>query len=180
MKKFSILALALSLTMLSCSSSDDGDTVGTVPEGAPLYAMTAKINGTVFEANNPFGGNTFSDTNIWSYFPLEDYVLLQGRQGFAGPKEINLWLKRSDIAVGTYQIGSETFDTPPSHFIDLIDNTNELSEYTKEGIIEITEVNTTTKIVKGTFQFTTIDDINDPAAPVDFNVTEGSFRYRYE
>ena len=95
-------------------------------------------------------------------------------------REINIWLKRSDIAVGTFPIGQETFDTPPSHFIDLIDNSNDISENTKSGTIIITEVNTTTKIVKGTFQFTTVENVEDPAATVDFNVTDGKFRYTYE
>jgi hypothetical protein len=182
MKKISTLIVALSFSLLSCSS-DDGNSETDNPENPniPTFAMTASIGGTVFQANNPFGNNQFSTTNIFNYYPIADFVLLQGRAGgVAGAKEINLWLKRSDIAVGTYAIGSENFDTPPSHFIDLIDNTNEISEYTKEGIVTITEVNTTTKIVKGTFEFKTVDQINDPQASVDFHVTEGKFRYVYE
>jgi len=173
MKKISFLFLALSLTLFSCSSDGGGG------EDVPEFAMTAKINGATFEANNPFGGNLYSNTNIWSYFPLEDYVLLQGRAGGVwGNPEINLWLKRTDIVVGTYTIGQETFDTPPSHFIDLIDNANEVSEHTKNGTIVITEVNTNTKIVKGTFQFNTVDEL-EPMGPVNFAVTEGTFRYQY-
>jgi hypothetical protein len=169
---------ALALFALGCSSDSDSNENN---EEIPAFAMTAKLNGAAFEANNPFNTNEFSSTNIWSYFPIEDYVMLQGRQGgIFGNPEINIWLKRSDIALGTYAIGTETFDTPPSHFIDLIDNSNDISEYTKSGTINITEVNATTKIVKGTFQFTTIDDPNDPDAPVDITVTDGTFRYKYE
>lgn len=177
MKKISVLLLALSLSLFSCSSDDD------VPGNDPVipdFAMTAKINGTVFQANNPFGTNLVSDGNIWSYFPEEDYIMLQGRPGLVADKEINIWLKKTDMVVGTYEIGSETFDTPPSHFIDLLDNSNDIGEYTKEGVIVITEVNTTTKVVKGTFQFKTVDDINNPDAPSEFSVTEGNFRYIYE
>lgn len=177
MKKISFLALALSLALFSCSSSDSDSS----NNNDPAFAMTAKLNGTTFQANDPFGTNVFATTNIWDYFPMEDYVLLQGRQGgIWGDPEINLWLKRSDIAVGTYAIGQETFSTPPSHFIDLIDNSNDISENTKSGTIVITEVNTSTKIVKGTFQFTTVQELDDPASPVDFNVTDGTFRYKYE
>jgi hypothetical protein len=176
MKKISILFLAFSLTMLSCSSSDDSSNSNT-----PQFAMTAKINGTTFEANNPFGTNMFSSTNIWNYYPLEDFVMLQGRQGGAlGVPEINLWLKRTDIAVGTYTFGLENFDTPPSHYIDLIDLVSQESEYTKSGTIVITNVNASTKIVKGTFQFTTVADPNDPNAPVNYTVTNGTFNYQYE
>jgi hypothetical protein len=178
MKKISILALALS-TLFSCSSSDDDNPIVNIPQN-PDYAMTAKLNGVLFQTNNPFGNNEFSDTNIWDYYPEEDYVMLQGRQGILGNPEINIWLKRSDIVVGTYVIGEETFDTPPSHFIDLIDNSNDISEITKEGVITITEVNPVTKIVAGTFHFTTVDELGNPSAPIDFNVTEGTFRYTYE
>jgi hypothetical protein len=176
MKKISILVLALSLTLFSCSSDSDSPS-----ENNPEFAMTAKINGVTFQANTPFGNNEFSDFNIWSYFPEGEYIMLQGRQGgIMGSPEINIWLKVSDIAVGTYPIGQETFDTPPSHHISLVDATNEISEHTKGGTIVITEVNTSTKIVKGTFQFTTVDELDNPAAPVDYNVTNGTFRYTYE
>ncbi|HEX8270590.1 MAG TPA: DUF6252 family protein [Flavobacterium sp.] len=176
MKKL-ILALALSVTLFSCSS-DEGDVPG--PDPIADFAMTAKLNGTTFQANNPFNGSQFSNTNIYDYYPMEDFVLLQGRQGgILGNPEINLWLKRSDIALGTYPIGEETYDTPPSHHIDLIDNLTDGFETTAGGSVTITEVNTTTKIVKGTFQFTTLQDADSPEIP-PFNVTEGNFRYVYE
>ncbi len=175
MKKFSVALLAAPF-LFSCSSNDDSG-----EDTTPDFAMTAKLNNVVFEANNPFGNNAFSGTNIWSYFPEEDYVMLQGRQGgIVGNPEINIWLKRSDIVEGTYTIGQETFDTPPSHFIDLIDNSNDISEHTKSGTIIITDVNTSTKVVKGTFQFQTVDELGNPAAPVDINVTDGTFNYKYE
>lgn len=176
MKKISFLLLTLSLTLSSCSSSDGGG------DDTPEFAMTAKINGQTFEANNPFGTNDYSSTNIWSYYPIEDYVMLQGRAGgVMGMPEINIWLKRSQIAVGTYTLAPETFDTPPSHYIDLIDNRDDEVEKTKSGTIIITEVNTSTKIVKGTFQFTSTDgDQDDPASIVNATVTDGKFRYKYE
>ncbi len=175
MKKIPFLFLALSLTLFSCSSDSSSSE-------DPAFAMTAKINGVTFEANNPFGTNEYSTTNIWSYYPIEDYVMLQGRAGGAfGNPEINLWLKRSQIAVGTYILAPETFGTPTSHYIDLIDNSNSESETTKSGTIIITEVNTATKIVKGTFQFKSTDgDQDDPASIVNMDVTNGTFRYKYE
>lgn len=196
MKKIAMLALALSFTVFSCSSDDGGS--NTNPEnpenpenpqnpqnpenpGTPAFAMTAKINGTTFQANNPFGTNVFSSTNIFNYYPLAEFVLLQARQGGVwGNPEINLWLKRSDIEVGTYVIGQETFSTPPSHFIDLIDNSNDISESTKQGTVTITSVNTTTHIVKGTFEFKTVQDVDDVTPNFDFNVTQGTFNYKYE
>lgn len=173
MKK--LILLVSIVFFVSCSSDSGSD------DSQPQYAMTAKINGVDFNANTPFGDNLYADTNIWNYFPIEDYVLLQGRQGgIVGNPEINLWLKRSDIVVGTYSLGQETFDTPPSHFIDLIDNSNDVYENTKNGTIIITEVNTSTKIVKGTFQFNCVDNLDEPNEPVNFAVTNGTFRYKYE
>jgi hypothetical protein len=143
-------------------------------------AMTAIINGVQFQANNPFGTNLFSSTNIWDYYPLTDYVMLQGRQGgILGNPEINIWLKRSDMNVGTYVFGKETFSTPPSHFIDLTDTSNAMSENTVQGTITITEVNPTTKIVKGTFSFTTTDDLFPAIPVVNYTVTNGTFNYQY-
>jgi len=176
MKKITLLAAFAAFTLFSCSSSD-----GENNQENPEFAMTAKINGNVFEANNPLGTNLFSDTTVFSYFPPEDYILLQGRMGgpFGNP-EIELWLKKSDIVVGTYPIGPYTFSTPPSHFIDLIDLSNAEYEDTRSGTVTITDVNTSTKIVTGTFEFNTVDDLQDPNAPINFHITEGTFRYQYE
>ncbi|WP_405208605.1 hypothetical protein [Aquimarina sp. LLG6339-5] len=173
--KFILFLTITVLTFLSCSSSDDSS-----PENSN-YAMTAKINGEDFQANNPFGNNEPSSTTIFNYFPKEDFVLLIGREGgVIGGKEIKIWLKKSDIIVGSYETGPETFDTTPSHFIDFLDLTNEIDESTKNGTIEITEVNTSTNTVTGTFSFTTVDGTFDPSSPIDFNITDGTFKYIYE
>lgn len=179
MKKFSVLILALSFGLFSCSSdnNDDSNPDATVPQ----FAMTAKINGATFQANNPYGTNAFSSTNIWSYFPKTDYIMLQGRQGgILGTPEINIWLKKSEMVVGTYPLTPDTRTENQSHHIDLNDLTNDIFEHTKTGVLMITEVNTTTKIVKGTFQFSTVQNVEIATAPIDFEVTEGKFRYTYE
>ncbi|WP_298118699.1 hypothetical protein [Flavobacterium sp.] len=53
-------------------------------------------------------------------------------------------------------------------------------ESTKEGCITIKSVNTTTKKVVGTFQFTTVADTFDSSAPVNYTVTNGTFNYKYD
>ena len=176
MKKLKFLLFSLPFILFACSS-DDSDSSNN-----NQFAMTAKINGVTFEANNPYGTNLYSSTNIWSYFPLEDFVMLQGRKGgLLGNPEINIWLKRTDIAVGTYAFGPETFSTTPSHFIDLIDNSTADNQYTQAGTITITEVNTSTKIVKGTFQFTTTNEPSHyPDAVLNNTITDGTFRYQFE
>lgn len=184
----SIFVIIVSLTFVSCTDepidpslldpSNSTPTNGGVNQ--PAYAMTAKINGVQFLANNPFGTNEFSSTNIYDYYPIADFVMLQGRQGGVfGYPEINIWLKRSQLVVGSYSIGMETFTTSPSHFIDLIDISSTPFENTIQGNITITEVNTTTKIVKGTFNFTTSDDLNVATPLINYTVTNGTFNYKY-
>ena len=152
----------------------------TPTPNTPAYAMTAKINGQQFQANSVFGGNAFSPSNIWTYFPVDDFVLLQGRQGGPlGIPEINIWLKRSDITLGTFSFGRETFNTTPSHFMDLNDAANPGQEYTISGSLTILEVNATAKTVKGTFVFTTTADLFPAIPVVNFTVTEGTFNYKY-
>jgi hypothetical protein len=179
MKKFKSLFLVLPFILFSCSddSDDSNDDDGPNP---PEFAMTASINGVEFKANNPFGNNMFSNTNIFSYFPIEEYVLLQGRAGgvFGNP-EINLWLKRSQIAVGTYTVSEDMFN-PTTHTIDLIDNSNDEGESTVDGTVVITNVNTNTKIVRGTFEFTTSDNASVTNPTINYTITNGTFFYQYE
>jgi hypothetical protein len=174
MKKITQLLLILPFILFSCSS-DDNSKEDTKPE----YAMTATINGISFNANNPFGNNLYSSTNLWTYYPIEDFVMLQGRQGgVLGNPEINIWLKRTKIAVGTYAFTTDE-NNPTSHAIDLTDNSNDSFEYTKEGTITITEVNSNTKIIRGTFKFTTSSSYDNQ---IDTNntITNGTFNYQYE
>jgi hypothetical protein len=174
MKKITQLLLILPLILFSCSSDDSSN-----DETKSEYAMTATINGKSFNANNPFGTNLYSSTNLWTYYPIEDFVMLQARQGgIFGDPEINIWLKRTKIAVGTYAFTTDE-NNPTSHAIDLTDNSNDTFEYTKEGTITITEVNTNTKIIRGTFKFTTSSSYDNQ---IDTNntITNGAFNYQYE
>lgn len=176
MKKITQLLLILPFLFFSCSSDDSSeDSENTKPE----FAMTATINGAEFKANNPFGTNMYSSTNLWNYFPKEDYVMLQGRQGGVyGNPEINIWLKRIDIKVGKYNFSTDQNFTG-THAIDLTDIASDEFEETKNGTITITEVNTKTKIVKGTFEFTTSADYTDQT-DINYTITNGTFNYQYE
>lgn len=177
MKNLKHLLFLLPLFFFSCSSDSDS----SQEETPPAYAMTAKINNVDFAANNPFGNNEFASDNLWSYYPIEDYVRLIGRQGGVfGTPEINIWLRRNQIVVGTYTITTDTTN-PLTHAIDLIDTSNgNVFEETVGGSITITEVNTTTKIVKGTFQFTTSDNVNVANPVINYTITNGTFNYKYE
>lgn len=175
LKKATLFILVLSL-FVSCSSDDDDGGSGTP---TPEFAMTFKIDGELFELNNPFGTNEYSQTNIFSAYPLEDFVLLQSRNGLFGLVEVDLWLKRDQIIAGTtYQVNMNTDESGNDTHIDLIDNRNNFFEGTTSGEVSITSVNTNTKVVKGTFNFIA-QDSSVPDNTI-MNVTEGTFNYIYE
>lgn len=185
MKK-TLFGLSFIFLLFSCSSDDSTNNDGENNENPiptpPTYAMTASINGVAFNANNPFGTNLYTEHNMWDYYPTEEYVRFIGRQdGLWGNPEINIWLKRDLMTPGSYTLYPDDGTNPGTHAIDLIDNSNDELENTVTGTVTILEVNTNTKIVKGTFEFTTTDDYNFIANPViNYTVTEGTFYYQYE
>lgn len=169
-------ALFIATIMLnSCSNNDSSETPPVTPN---TYAMTAKINGVLCEMNNVFGSNA-STTTIWDYYPSTEFIRLQGTFGGFGEKEIDIWIKRTDLVVGTHTIGIETYNPAKTH-VDLIDNTNSESESTYTGSISITAVNTTSKTVTGTFNFNSANNPGVTSPVANFTVTEGTFNYRYD
>ena len=132
--------LAISMTSCSSDSSSSGS----------QWAMTAKINGTLWQMNNPFNTNHDSQS-IFTYYDSADYIRLAGRNGGTfGLDEINLMIKRTDLAVGTIPIGLETFDGAHSQ-LDVNFNSFTNIQDVAEGTITITELNTTAKTIKGTY-----------------------------
>ncbi|MGQ2982448.1 DUF6252 family protein [Flavobacterium sp.] len=170
----SLLACALH----SCSDDDSSSTGGTNNE--PQYAMTVKINGTLYNMTAPLGGNNASQGGF-SEYPDETHIHLQGwpvNLGI-GAMEISLYLDRNNLIPGTYPI--ETDSSPDATFdADLIDNTNDEFESAVSGTITITEVDTTAKKIKGTFQFRTSDDPWVASPVINYDLTEGTFNYDYD
>jgi len=168
-------SLFIMLTIFSGCSNDDTDQ-GNSKE----FPMTAKINGILYEMTNPFGTN--EDTaRIFGYnYSNQDYIILQGRPDLninALSKEINIFINRDDLKVGTYNVGVDT-DEVTTH-IDLIDLETIETENTISGNITITSIDTTNKIVKGTFEFDAADESNINS-PINSVVTEGTFNYKYD
>tara|TARA_B100000953_G_scaffold298011_1_gene293977 strand:+ start:3180 stop:3719 length:540 start_codon:yes stop_codon:yes gene_type:complete len=179
MKKFYYL-FVITLGLLSCSdSSDDQEEMEDI--NPSQFAMTANINGTSFKGNDPLCGNCASSTTVYNYFPEDEYIMLQAWDSEVGfQKSISIWLKKSLLAVGTYEIPNQTFENPSTHFIELVDITTSHPEETYSGTLKITELNTSNKIVQGTFEFETIDYIGDPNQTITVRVTDGTFSYKYE
>ncbi len=170
----SLVMLSLVVSIVSCSSDDDNN---EETDTGSDFAMTFKMNGELFEFNNPFGTNEASDTTIFSAYPSEEYILLQGRAGILGSIEVLIWIDRDDLISGTtYDIDLDTFET--ATHADLINLTDEGFEDTLNGSITITEADTTNLTVRGTFEFNCVRDAYDPT--IVYEITEGTFNYTYE
>ncbi|MEM6686213.1 MAG: hypothetical protein AAF617_10550 [Bacteroidota bacterium] len=170
-----LLVLSVFISMVSCSSDDNGD---TPPEDqGSNFAMTFRMNGELFEFNNPFGTNAASDTTIFSAYSPDEYILLQGRDGILGPIEVLIWIDRDDLVSGTTrQVDFDTFET--ATHVDLINLTDNGFESTLNGSVTILEADTVNKTVRGTFEFNAVRDAYD--TNVVYAITEGTFNYTYE
>ncbi|MFH6944535.1 DUF6252 family protein [Flavobacterium sp. FlaQc-50] len=183
MKTPKILFLFLVLILNSCSSDTDNSNNTETPEvikPVTKYAMTAKIDGTLWEMNNPFGSD-YATKTIFEMYPAEEYILLQGRnRNFVD--EIRLYIKRSDLKIGTYPITKNTFDASKTQ-VEISFNTKGKSQYPVSGSVSITAIDLNTKKVTGTFSFNCVDDDDKPidaSNPITTKVTDGTFNYRYD
>ncbi len=175
-KLFTLFIVLILFSACSTDSDEQSD-----------YAMTFKINGELFEVNNPFGTNEATGT-IFTYYPEDEFIHLSGRTPYTSTESvwlnISIWIDRNDLVVGTYEVGIDTYNNEDTH-IDLINNTNDLTgtgtfpEHTISGNITITAVNPTEKTIEGTFEFNTYHEL-DPTGTPDFVVTEGKFDYVYD
>ncbi|WP_281232104.1 DUF6252 family protein [Flavobacterium gelatinilyticum] len=173
-------ALLLFLVVILNSCSSDDNNTETPDDSTPVseFAMTAKVDGTLWEVNNPFNSN-FATKPLFTYYPAAEYIQLQGRKGF---DEIVLFIKRSDLKVGTYSISPDTYDASKTEIKSTI-NSKANIQYVAEGTLSVTAVDLTAKTVKGTFSFKCVEDYSKPISaenPVTTTVTEGTFNYKYD
>ncbi|WP_166921900.1 DUF6252 family protein [Flavobacterium poyangense] len=183
MKTTKVLFLFLVLILNSCSSDNSNilENTETSENTKPTskYAMTAKIDGTLWQMNNAFNSN-FATKPLFTYYPATEYIQLGGRNNMIN--EIRLMIKRSDLKVGTYPITRSTFDASKTQ-IDMSIHSKENLQYPVEGTLSITSVDLTTKTVAGTFSFNCVEDFSEPISatnPITTKVTEGTFNYRYD
>ena len=180
MKTPKFLLLLLIIILSSCSSdniSEDNPKDLTAPTSK--FAMTAKVDETVWEVNNPHNSN-YATKPLFDYYPATDYIQIVGRRNVID--EIRLYIKRSDLKVGTYPITSTTFDASKTQ-IEVSLNSKGKSQYVVEGSLSITSVDLTAKTVTGTFSFNCVDDYSQPVSasnPVTTKVTAGTFNYKYD
>lgn len=177
------LLLFFILALNSCSSDNNSDETPdnpTVPTSK--FAMTAKVDGKLWEMNNPFNSNAATKP-LFTYYPETEYIQLQGRNGgIFGMDEIRLLIKRSDLKVGTYPITLATNDASKTE-IEMSFNSKANIQYPIEGTLSVTSIDLNTKTVAGTFSFNCVEDYSKPIStsnPVTTKVTEGTFNYKYD
>lgn len=176
MKTLKIILLLSIFTLNSCSSDEETSEETIVPTSK--YAMTAKVDGSLWEVNNPFNSN-FTTKPLFTYYPAAEYIQFQGRKGL---DEIVLYIKRSDLKIGTYPITLATFDASKTQ-IEFTYNSKEKSQYPVEGTLAITSVDLNTKAAAGTFAFNCVEDYSKPISvtnPVTTKVTDGTFSLKYD
>lgn len=174
------LLLFFILVLNSCSSDNNSDETPespTVPTSK--FAMTAKVDGTLWEVNNPFNSN-FATKPLFDYYPATEYIQLVGRKGL---EEIRLLIKRSDLKVGTYTITKSTFDATKTQIeVSMALSKDDIQEVI-EGTIAITSIDLNAKTLAGTFSFTCVEDDSKPVSesnPITTKVTDGTFNYKYD
>ena len=167
-------------TLFSCSSSTTSDNSGTGGTSNDItVAMTTRIDNVVHDTP-PQGGGNNADATGGSYG--NTYFLLKGYYNTASGKaktgfksyEIKIVIPKSDLSVGTHTFTSNI--TSGSFYADLDVNNASPAEVanTKSGSITITNYNSTTKLLKGNFTFTTNDGLNLTATS---HTLIGSFNY---
>jgi hypothetical protein len=181
MKTTKILFLFLILILNSCSS-DDNNNSETPGDNNPAskFAMTAKIDGTLWEMKNPFSSD-YATKPLFNYYPPTEYIQLQGRKTLID--EIRIFIKRSDLKAGTYTITPATYDASKTQVEMSYNSKGTNIQYPIEGNVVITAVDTNAKTVKGTFWFNCVEDSSKPVSssnPITTKVTDGTFSYRYD
>lgn len=177
MKTSKILLLFLILVLNSCSS-DNSDSALT-PDTESKFAMTANVDGNLWEVNNPFNSN-FATKPLFNYYPASDFIQFQGRNGF---EEIRLLIKRSDLKVGVYPITAAKYDGSKTQIeVSMALSKQNLQEVI-EGNLAINSIDLSSKIVAGTFSFNCVEDDSKPISssnPITTKVTNGIFKFKYD
>jgi hypothetical protein len=174
------LLLFLILLLNSCSSdnnSEENPETPTVPTSK--FAMTAKVDGTLWEVNNPFNSN-FATKPLFDYYPATEYIQLVGRKGL---EEIRLYIKRSDLKIGSYTITKSTYDASKTQIEVSMALSKENMQEVIEGNISITSIDLSAKTLAGTFSFSCVEDDSKPVSAsntITTKVTDGTFNFKYD
>jgi hypothetical protein len=174
---FSVFVLT---TLFSCSSdSNSANNNSGGSSNVTTVAMTTTIDGTIYDTPPQNGGNAADATGGSygnTYFLLKGYYNTASGKAKTGFKsyDIKIVVPKSDLSLGTHTFTSSI--VAGQYYADLdINGVNPAETVnTTSGSITITSYNTTTKLLKGSFNFTTNDGIN---LTTDSHDLIGSFNY---
>lgn len=162
-KKFLVLSVAV-LFVVSCSSSDDGKQTSDATQTEATIAIVGRVDNVLYNFPSPSPTNT-ADASGGEYG--SNYYLLKGTNtkgpaSKTGTKtiDIKLVVPKSDLSLGIHnfvatQVAGEYYadmdisNTLPSETVNTI-----------SGYIKILSYNSSTKELKGAFNFTTDDGVN--------------------
>lgn len=165
----------------SCSSSSSSDNSGTTGTGTDVaVAMTTRIDGVIYDTPPENGGNSADVSGGEygsSYFLLKGYKNVgTGKQAKIGNKiyNIKIAIPKSDVSVGTHSFNSTLVSGGYYADFDILGVSPAEAANTISGTITVISYNSTTKLVKGGFNFTTNDGVNLTATS---HTLVGSFSY---
>lgn len=175
----------------NCSATENSDWVGPVSVNAVTgnidtspAMMTANIDGTQYNNMQPFMYPITPDVHVENQGAFPDYPLflwIQGDTNITGltnQREINLHIPNSKWAPGTYNlIWDAGYEQTECWVKFVLLTTPEYHATNCTGTVTVTEFNTVTRRIKGTFQFSYIK-VDANSNPVGtFQVTNGTFNY---
>ena len=134
----------------------------------PEFYFQCKVDGVLYEPDNC--------SNCNSKELLGDTVLLLGAN--RGNEGLSIAILKHNISVGNYNLGKELIENKGSAYYDnTIGSPSDIfrTDSIRTGIINITELDRTNKIIVGTFNF---DAYNIPQNKI-VKITEGKFRLNY-
>lgn len=163
---FSVIVLT---TLFSCSSdnsSTNNSGGGGTGGSDTTVAMTTRIDGVIYDTPPQNGGNAADATGGEygsNYFLLKGYKYVgAGKQAKVGNKiyNIKVVIPKNDITVGTHSFNATLVTGGYYADFDISGISPAETVNTIGGSITITSYNTSTKLVKGNFNFTTCDGVN--------------------
>lgn len=179
MKKFFfVFFIGLIISCSSDDSSSGGGTPTSVPMSATIdsqsFSMEPEVGG---DLGDPSGGMYGSD-----YYELEGYKEKSGTAKSSSAKVptvnfeyyVRLAIPKINKEAGTYNFTGPQL--PNGYYADLdviIDGESGEAEETLNGSVVVTSYDSTTKRIKGTFQFTTSDGVS----ATQTHSVSGSFNY---
>lgn len=186
MIKKAIFSIFIFTTIFGCSSSDttDNNSNGSGIGSETTVAMSTRIDGLVYDTPPEIGGNLAENSGGIS-FGGTSYYLLKGYKNFGSGKisdkiagkTINIYLAipKNDLSIGTHNF-STTFNSVDYYAdIDVSGVIPAESANTTSGFIKITSYDSTTKLLKGNFNFTTNNGVDLTAVS---HTLIGSFTYK--